>query len=224
MLPVYKTVVANTNIANLSFNQAPDIILKAAFDPGWGHYELFGIGGFAHETVYPGVTTNSTLYGGVTDISHRPGTCRGFRLQPALSPTASRLAASVAACAFLDCQQAHLRRQRPLWSRHGSLRRYDTRRCYRRRQWKARAHPQPQRPVHRRGHSHAAHDHLPQLRRRLCRAYRLRQRQRHHAQHASKPVFCPIGATGSACTNAPTAAQVAAGGAWGAQYTLQQPR
>jgi hypothetical protein len=36
---------------------------------------------------------------------------------------------------------------------------------------------------------------------------------------ASKPVFCPIGATGAACTNAPTAAQLAAGGAWGAQYT-----
>jgi len=74
-VPVYNTVVANTNIANLSFNQAPDVIVKAAIDPGWGHYEIFGIAGFAHETVYPGVTTNSTLYGGkdinkvaITDI------------------------------------------------------------------------------------------------------------------------------------------------------------
>ena len=67
-LPVYNTVVANTNIANLSFNQAPDIIVKAAFDPGWGHYEILGIGRMAHETVYPGVTTNSTKYGGQKDI------------------------------------------------------------------------------------------------------------------------------------------------------------
>jgi hypothetical protein len=67
-LPVYNTVVANTNIANLSFNQAPDIIAKIALDPGWGHYEIFGIAGFAHETVYPGVTTDITKYGGQTDI------------------------------------------------------------------------------------------------------------------------------------------------------------
>jgi Skp family chaperone for outer membrane proteins len=63
-VPVYNTVTANTNIANLSFNYAPDIIVKAALDPGWGHYEVFGIAGFAHETVYPGETTNSLLYGG----------------------------------------------------------------------------------------------------------------------------------------------------------------
>ncbi len=67
-LPVYNTVVANTNIANLSFNQAPDIIVKAAFDPGWGHYEVLGIGRLAHETVYPGVTTDSVKYGGQKDI------------------------------------------------------------------------------------------------------------------------------------------------------------
>ncbi len=29
--------------ANYSFNPAPDIILKAALEPGFGHYELFGI-------------------------------------------------------------------------------------------------------------------------------------------------------------------------------------
>jgi len=68
-VPVYNTIVANTNIANISFNQAPDIIAKVALDPGWGHYELFGIAGFAHETVYPGVTTNSVKYGGIKDIA-----------------------------------------------------------------------------------------------------------------------------------------------------------
>ena len=74
-VPVYKTVNGCANIANLSFNEAPDLIVKVAFDPGWGHYEIFGIGGFAHETVYPGETTNSNLYGGLTDIAHRRDGC-----------------------------------------------------------------------------------------------------------------------------------------------------
>jgi hypothetical protein len=68
-IPVYNTIVANTNIANLSFNQAPDFIGKIAFDPSWGHFEIVGIGRSAHETVYPGVTTNSTKYGGQKDIA-----------------------------------------------------------------------------------------------------------------------------------------------------------
>jgi hypothetical protein len=67
-LPIYGTITAATNITNISFNQAPDIIVKAAFDPGWGHYEILGIGRFAHETVYPGVTTDFLKYGGQTDI------------------------------------------------------------------------------------------------------------------------------------------------------------
>jgi Skp family chaperone for outer membrane proteins len=68
-VPVYKTVNGCANLATLSFNQAPDVILKATFDPGFGHYEIFGIGGFAHETVYPGETTNSNLYGGLKDVA-----------------------------------------------------------------------------------------------------------------------------------------------------------
>jgi len=67
-IPTYATITANTNITNISFNLAPDIIVKATADPGWGHYELFGITGFAQETVYPKVTQNSVKYGGVADI------------------------------------------------------------------------------------------------------------------------------------------------------------
>jgi hypothetical protein len=63
-LPVYGTVTAASNIANYSFNAAPDLLWKAVADPGWGHYEIFGIAGFAHETIYPGVTTDSLKYGG----------------------------------------------------------------------------------------------------------------------------------------------------------------
>jgi hypothetical protein len=79
-VPVYSTVVANTNIANLSFNQAPDVLAKIAVDPGFGHYEVFGIAGFAHETVYPGVTTNTVLYGGQADVEGFNGAAPGAKL------------------------------------------------------------------------------------------------------------------------------------------------
>ena len=67
-LPVYNTITAASNVTNISFNVAPDLIVKAAIDPGWGHYEIFGIGRFAHEMIYPGVTTDIVKYGGQTDI------------------------------------------------------------------------------------------------------------------------------------------------------------
>jgi hypothetical protein len=82
-LPVYKTVNACTNINNYSFNVMPDIIVKAAFDPSFGHYEIFGIGRYAHETVYPGETTNGQLYGGLKDI------VTGATVAPALSTAGS---------------------------------------------------------------------------------------------------------------------------------------
>jgi TolA-binding protein len=66
-VPVYKTVNGCADIATFSFNKAPDVLVKVAIDPGWGHYEIIGIGGFLHETVYPGETTNSNLYGGLKD-------------------------------------------------------------------------------------------------------------------------------------------------------------
>jgi hypothetical protein len=78
-VPVYKTLNGCADIATFSFNKAPDIIVKAAFDPGWGHFEVIGIGGFVHETVYPGETTNSNLYGGLKDIE------TGAAVAPALS-------------------------------------------------------------------------------------------------------------------------------------------
>jgi hypothetical protein len=82
-VPVYKTVNGCANVANLSFNQAPDIIAKVAIDPGWGHYEIFGIGRFAHETVYPGETTDRYLYGGLTDVA------TGLAVAPALTVAGS---------------------------------------------------------------------------------------------------------------------------------------
>jgi len=39
--------------ANYSFNAMPDIIVKAALEPGWGHYEVFGIFSRFRDRVYP---------------------------------------------------------------------------------------------------------------------------------------------------------------------------
>jgi hypothetical protein len=81
----YNTITANSNIANISFNNAPDIIVKATADPGWGHYEVFGIVGFAHEMVYPGVTQNSYKYGGVVDIMGNNGSAPGTAITSSTS-------------------------------------------------------------------------------------------------------------------------------------------
>ena len=57
--------------ANYSFNAMPDFIVKAAFEPGFGHYEIFGILSRFRDRVYPCAeatqdpalcgTSNSTL-------------------------------------------------------------------------------------------------------------------------------------------------------------------
>lgn len=39
--------------ANYSFNPVPDLVGKVAFDPGFGHYEIFGVGRFFRARAYP---------------------------------------------------------------------------------------------------------------------------------------------------------------------------
>jgi len=39
--------------ANYSFNLAPDMIAKIAFEPGWGHYEVFGIARVFRDRIFP---------------------------------------------------------------------------------------------------------------------------------------------------------------------------
>ena len=59
------------NQANYSFNLSPDFVAKAAFEPGWGHYEIYGIARMFRDRVYPNAGTksaagvfNSTASGG----------------------------------------------------------------------------------------------------------------------------------------------------------------
>jgi hypothetical protein len=46
--------------ATYSFNKMPDFIVKAAFEPGFGHYEIFGILSDFRDRVYPCATTSAT--------------------------------------------------------------------------------------------------------------------------------------------------------------------
>lgn len=43
-------------LANYSFNYTPDFIVKLAAEPGWGHWELFGIGRSFRDRLYPSAT------------------------------------------------------------------------------------------------------------------------------------------------------------------------
>ena len=49
-----------------AINPAPDLLVKAAFDPGWGHYEIFGIGRFFRDRIFDYTSTTSAS-GAVTN-------------------------------------------------------------------------------------------------------------------------------------------------------------
>jgi hypothetical protein len=61
--------------ANYSFNATPDFVFKAAFEPGWGHYEIFGLLTDFRDRIFPlgaaakpsatGAFNNSELAGGI---------------------------------------------------------------------------------------------------------------------------------------------------------------
>ena len=52
--------------ANYSFNMTPDFVAKIAVDPGWGHWELFGIARSFRDRIYPttGTPYNYSVWGG----------------------------------------------------------------------------------------------------------------------------------------------------------------
>jgi hypothetical protein len=58
----------NNSLANYTNQVAPDVIVKAAFDPRYGHYELGGVARFFRDRYYPNATStgaqNDTRLGG----------------------------------------------------------------------------------------------------------------------------------------------------------------
>ncbi|MGH9765672.1 MAG: hypothetical protein ACREAC_32955, partial [Blastocatellia bacterium] len=68
-VPIADTLIAEpgtlgglfNNQANYSFNETPDFVVKAAFEPGWGHYELFGVVGTARTRIFPCAGANAVV-------------------------------------------------------------------------------------------------------------------------------------------------------------------
>ena len=46
--------------ANYSFNYTPDFVVKLALEPGWGHWEIFGIDRNFRDRIYPCATVSAT--------------------------------------------------------------------------------------------------------------------------------------------------------------------
>jgi hypothetical protein len=73
------------NQANYSYNQTPDLLAKVAFEPGYGHYEVFGIMRFFRNRIYPNALGTSTSGAGVFNDSKTGGGIGGnarFSLVP----------------------------------------------------------------------------------------------------------------------------------------------
>jgi hypothetical protein len=59
-----------TPIAGYSFNPAPDVIAKLVFEPGFGHYELFGLAASFRDRIFPcGGVSSTTICDGKTGPS-----------------------------------------------------------------------------------------------------------------------------------------------------------
>jgi hypothetical protein len=67
--------------ANYSFNEAPEIVAKMAFEPGWGHWEVFGVGRFFRNRIYPNATaTPASSAGAYNNEVTGGGLGAGFRV------------------------------------------------------------------------------------------------------------------------------------------------
>ena len=72
---VISGTTASTSCAALAYpetttyaiNPSPDLIAKIAFDPGWGHYEVFGIGRWFRDRIFDYTSTTSATTGQVTN-------------------------------------------------------------------------------------------------------------------------------------------------------------
>jgi hypothetical protein len=83
-------------------NKAPDFIVKAALDPGWGHYELFGIVSQFRNRIYP-CALNTPAAGVKTDADDNTIAVTEYAAGSApVTCTASAATAPSAAGAFND--------------------------------------------------------------------------------------------------------------------------
>jgi Skp family chaperone for outer membrane proteins len=76
------TAISGAALANYTFNFAPDIIVKAAVEPGWGHWEVFGIDRTFRDRIYPNLACSTAGTPAVTTctaiITSEPGTAGAY--------------------------------------------------------------------------------------------------------------------------------------------------
>jgi hypothetical protein len=61
------------NTQTFSYDQYPDLIAKVAWEPGWGHFELYGIGREFRDNVVQGSTPATTISPGLVGHKHAFG-------------------------------------------------------------------------------------------------------------------------------------------------------
>ncbi|MGA8493554.1 MAG: hypothetical protein WB711_24245, partial [Terriglobales bacterium] len=66
--------------ANYSYNPSPDFVGKLAFEPGWGHYEIFGLFSDFRDRIYPlGAATKPSATGAYNNSAWDGGIGANFR-------------------------------------------------------------------------------------------------------------------------------------------------
>ena len=68
---------SGSNLANYSFNYTPDFVVKMAIEPGWGHWELFGIERNFRDRIYPCTTTTTACIVASTSTTPYNSTATG---------------------------------------------------------------------------------------------------------------------------------------------------
>src|SRR6267378_2589368 len=92
-----------TDATGYTPNRAPDAFVKAAFDPGFGHYEIFGIVSQLRARIYPCAVVSATAAGVVTNADGSTTTFTGAPITCSAAPTAT---APTSAGAFNDSRVA----------------------------------------------------------------------------------------------------------------------
>jgi len=60
-------------LANYAFNTAPDFVVKAAIEPGWGHYEIFGVLTTVRDRVFPNFASTTNPAAGAYNDTRNGG-------------------------------------------------------------------------------------------------------------------------------------------------------
>ena len=79
-----------TDATGYTPNRAPDVVVKAVLDPGWGHYEVFGIVSQLRARIYPCAVVSDVAPGTVTGTTTYSGPQIGCAAAPgAIAPTSA---------------------------------------------------------------------------------------------------------------------------------------